>query len=365
VPDLGVRLQLFLGPTLVRPAPYEVVDALDEIEVRNNDRERDGFQLAFALGRHSTARDYALLKGGLLDPPNRVSIMVIIQGLPQVLINGIITRHQVIPSNEPGKSTLRVSGDDTGFQLDRKQVSKAYRNLSDASIVTTILGSYPGLKPVLTATREVPPDTERVVNQQGTDLAFIRELARRNSFVFFTEPTLAPGESIAYWGPKDRPGLPLQSPLTMNMGSSTNVEQLPFDYNALTPVTPEATVIEPTSGLAITLPVPDLLSPSLSSQPAAPLRTTVLRDTANLNTIQAALRMLQAASEAEDTVSGTGSVDAVTYGRALRSRQKVKVRGAGQIHDGIYYVKQVTHRIKRGEYKQSFTLSREGRGATS
>jgi hypothetical protein len=28
--------------------------------------------------------------------------------------------------------------------------------------------------------------------------------------------------------------------------------------------------------------------------------------------------------------------------------------------DGLYYVKSVTHNIKRGEYKQSFELSRNG-----
>ena len=36
------------------------------------------------------------------------------------------------------------------------------------------------------------------------------------------------------------------------------------------------------------------------------------------------------------------------------------VRGAGLAYDGLYYVNSVTHNIKRGEYKQSFQLSRDG-----
>jgi hypothetical protein len=36
----------------------------------------------------------------------------------------------------------------------------------------------------------------------------------------------------------------------------------------------------------------------------------------------------------------------------------VGVRGAGLAYDGLYYVKSVTHDLKRGEYKQSFTLTR-------
>ena len=61
--DLGVRLQVLIGPTIPVPAPYDVVDALLEVEVENNDRERDGFNMTFSLGRKPTARDY-LLPGG-------------------------------------------------------------------------------------------------------------------------------------------------------------------------------------------------------------------------------------------------------------------------------------------------------------
>jgi hypothetical protein len=45
-------------------------------------------------------------------------------------------------------------------------------------------------------------------------------------------------------------------------------------------------------------------------------------------------------------------------GRALRSRQLVAVAGAGMPHDGLHYVRSVTHELKPGEYKQRFTLSR-------
>ncbi len=48
------------------------------------------------------------------------------------------------------------------------------------------------------------------------------------------------------------------------------------------------------------------------------------------------------------------------YGRILKARQLVTVRGAGAAFDGLHYVKKVTHHIKAGEYKQSFELSRNG-----
>ena len=44
----------------------------------------------------------------------------------------------------------------------------------------------------------------------------------------------------------------------------------------------------------------------------------------------------------------------------LKARSLVGVRGAGVAYDGLYYVKSVTHNIKRGAYTQNFTLVREG-----
>jgi hypothetical protein len=36
------------------------------------------------------------------------------------------------------------------------------------------------------------------------------------------------------------------------------------------------------------------------------------------------------------------------------------VRGAGVAYDGLYYVSSVKSTLKRGEFKQSFDLSRNG-----
>ncbi len=90
------------------------------------------------------------------------------------------------------------------------------------------------------------------------------------------------------------------------------------------------------------------------------------RDTANLDPVQALLRALSATSEA--------SADAVTARARWTPCATVGPCGpAGwwgsgawaPAYDGDYYVKEVTHRIKRGEYKQSFTLPAGGLGATS
>jgi hypothetical protein len=362
--SLGVRLQLLIGPTVPVPAPYPVMDALIDLEVTNKDQDFDGFKMSFSLGKDSLL-DYGLLLSGVLDPPSRVVIIVFIGMLPQVLIDGLITDHQIIPSNRPGESTLHVFGKDVSLKLSLEEKSETFPNQTDSVIVTRLIGNYAtlGLVPRVTPTTDVPIQTDRIPSQQGTDLDFIKELARRNGFVFYIEPTPVSGVNIAYWGADNRLGQP-QPALTMNMGSDTNVDNpMTFRFDALGPTAPQVTIVEPFTKMAIPIPVPNSLHPPLARQPASSLRKTLPRNTANLSAIQAGLRALSSSSQSSDAVTASGEMDAIRYGRALRSRQLVGVRGAGQSYSGNYYVQEVTHRIKRGEYKQSFSLRREGRGA--
>ena len=57
---------------------------------------------------------------------------------------------------------------------------------------------------------------------------------------------------------------------------------------------------------------------------------------------------------------GDGSLDVLRYGHILSARKLVGVRGAGTLYNGLYFVQSVTSRIRRGEFKQNFTLTRNG-----
>jgi hypothetical protein len=81
---------------------------------------------------------------------------------------------------------------------------------------------------------------------------------------------------------------------------------------------------------------------------------------AKYSPVEALLIGLAKAAKSSDAVTASGSLDVLRYGRVLRSRHLVGVRGAGLAFNGLYYVKSVTHTIKRGEYKQNFILSRNG-----
>jgi hypothetical protein len=94
--------------------------------------------------------------------------------------------------------------------------------------------------------------------------------------------------------------------------------------------------------------------------PPFPKSFPKIRGTAKLSPLRAIVIGMAKAAKAADAVTGSGTLNVLRYGRVLKPRKLVGVRGVGMAFDGLYYVKGVTHRIKRGEYKQSFTLSRNG-----
>ena len=229
---LGVRLILMAGQTVPLPVSREVSEAFDRLEVTNDADQGDGFQITFTLAKGSLM-EYTVLQSGAVDLFNRVVIGVALGVVPEVLIDGIITHHQLAPSNEPGQSTLTVTGKDVSVMLDLEEKNEPYPNQPDWVIVSTLLGGYAeyGLVPAPTPTTDVPLEIQRVTRQTDTDLKFIQHLAARNGYVFYVEPVTF-GVNTAYWGPENRLSVP-QSALTIDMGTATNVKQLSFSADGL------------------------------------------------------------------------------------------------------------------------------------
>ncbi|HHY56469.1 MAG TPA: hypothetical protein GYA08_13665, partial [Chloroflexi bacterium] len=122
---LGVQLTLLIGPTVAVPAPPLLTEALHSVEVTHSDEGRSGFQLVFQAGRDALTGliDYPLLSLPLLRPFNRVVLIVTFQGIPSVLMDGVITHQQLNPGSEPGTGQLTVTGEDVSVMMDLEEKS--------------------------------------------------------------------------------------------------------------------------------------------------------------------------------------------------------------------------------------------------
>jgi hypothetical protein len=365
-------LSLMLGTMLAVPAPAGVTQCLQAVEVSVSDEEMTGFGLTF--NAEPGASDVMqLLSAVLLKPFSRVVVTAAVNGVPQVLVDGLITKLDRVPAQGGRGAALIASGLDVSVAMTLHEESREYPVESPEMIVARLILGYAefGLVPEVVPTiLAVPPlPIDRTPIQDGTDLGAIQQLAAMFGYVFYVTPGPVPLVNQAYWGPPLRVGIP-QPALSVDLGPATNVESLSFEYDALKPVMVQGDVLDLTTNLEV--PVEALVSlrlPPLASIPALvsnlPHTRSMLLRHPGLDVAQAEV-LAQAIVDrsTDDVVTASGELDTFRYGSLLRARGLVGVRGAGTLYDGMYYVKSVRHTIARGSWRQQFTLTREGLGPT-
>jgi len=372
----GINFTLLIGPTVPVPAPPFLIESLQNLEVTYNDDQRSGFQITFNIGRNGPQDmlDYQHLSTPLLKPFNRLVLIVTFNAIPRVIMDGVITNQQMQPGSEPGTSTLTITGDDISLMMDREEKTVEHIGQSDMLIATRIISSYtqykliPKIIPPLSIDQPIP--IERTPVQRGTDLEYLKTLALRYGYVFYIIPGPVPLTNTAYLGPPVRIGMP-QSALTFNMGPQTNVSSINFQYNALDPVVVSSNVTDRQTNQS--MPVQTFTSTRLPFATQSALSTNLpnvrkvqLENSEGLNYMQAmTLAQARTDSSLDNVVTADGELDALQYADILIPRGLVGLRGVGYSYDGLYYVKRVTHTIRNGEYKQSFSLTREGVGSTT
>jgi hypothetical protein len=357
-------LTLLVGPMEPLPAPKPLVDALVSVEVTESATGRSGFQLTFTLSDKGILETFFLIAGSSPLPVLRVVLLVTFPGIPQVLIDGVVLHTEVQPDVMSGSSKLVVTGKDLAAMMDLIDFSGLpYPGMSPDIRVLTILAKYavfgvvPEVIPV--PAPDVPIPMLQIPTQKKTDLQYIEALAQEVGYVFYMVPGPLPGMSQAYWGPQIRLGLP-QTALNVNLDTWTNVESLNFRYEPQNSVLPIVFIQEPISKMTIPIPIPPVtpFNPPLGAFVPVPQKIEQLTETAKLNPAQALMKGFARSVATADVMTGEGTLDVMRYGQPLRARSLVGVRGAGLPWDGMHYVDSATHRIKPGEYKQSFVLKR-------
>jgi hypothetical protein len=362
----SLKLSLLMGPIPV-PAPRAAVEALSAVKVDLGSGDtQGGFELTFDLPGGSPISTLFLIAGGGGGVPlMRVVLVVTINGRAEPIVDGVATDVEMQPG-DGGTGKLVVKGKDLSALMDVQEIpALPFPAMPPSVRVLVILSKYAafGVIPqvIPSIVDEVPLPTEQIPQQQGTDYAYVKKLAQEAGYVFYLEPGPAPGVSRAYWGPEIRVGVP-QPALTTGMDALTNVEQLSFHLDREAKSIPVVYFQDQQTKLSFGIPIPDVtpLNPPLGLIPPLPPKIEHLSDTGHLKPAQALMRGLAYAGQHSDSVFGSGRLDVARYGRILKSRRLVGVRGAGLPYDGLYYVKTVTHDIQRGAYKQTFSLARNG-----
>ncbi len=368
----GVHLSLMIGPLVPVPVSQAVLEALTEVEVSSGETDKgaSGFQLTFRIDKNSPLQILFLLSGGNPLLLMRVVIVVTLRGSSEVIMDGVITNHEMASGSDSTHPRLVITGEDITKVMDLMDLSGfPFPAMPAEGRIGLLLLKYAmfGVVPLVipSVLIDVPIPTGNIPSQQGTDLKYIRSLAARVGYVFYIEPGPAVGVNVAYWGPRIKVGVP-QSALNVDMDAHTNVESLNFKFDNQKSRLPLVYIYNEITKVIFPIPIPPItpLNPPLGLLPPIPSNLGELKpfraDLSKFSIPSAIMIGLADASLAAEAVTGSGRLDVLRYGRILKARQLVGVRGVGTAYDGLHYVTRVKHKIKQGQYKQEFELSRNG-----
>jgi hypothetical protein len=362
----GFYLTLMIGPVVPVPVSQEVLDALTSVSVTTNSESGSGFQLEFTLSNNSPLQTIFLLAGGAAIPLIRVIIIVTVGGNSEILMDGVMTNHEIRPGADVSHSVLTITGEDLSRVMDYIDFSGfPFPAMPAEARVALIVAKYSflGLVPLVIPSIliDIPIPTDRIPVQQGKDLTYVRALADEVGYVFYVEPGPEVGMSTAYWGPQIKTGAP-QKALSINMDAASNIDTVSCSFNSQGTVIPIVYIQNEETHVPIPIPIPPItpLNPPLGLIPPLSLNFEPIEGAAKYSPLRAAAIGLTKAARTADAVTATGSLHVVRYGAILKARRLVGLRGVGEAFDGLYYVTSVTSKIKRGDFTQDFTLTRNG-----
>ncbi|HEY2014011.1 MAG TPA: hypothetical protein VGH38_10955, partial [Bryobacteraceae bacterium] len=258
----SVQLTLMMGPIFPSTVPRTVLDALAEVEVKVEDVGQSGFQLTFSIDKQSPLQILFLLTGGLPLLFMRVVVVATVNGVANVLIDGVVTNNHIAPGDKGSNSTLTITGKDLTALMDQSNWSGfPFPACPPEARVALLVAKYAlfGVIPLIipSVMIDVPIPIDIIPSQQGTDLQYIRSLAEQVGYVFYIDPGPEPGMSKAYWGPQIKIG-PVQKALSSDMDAYTNVESLHFTFDQEKNKIPILYIYNQETGITIPIPIPPI-----------------------------------------------------------------------------------------------------------
>jgi phage protein D len=354
VPALGFTLLLAMAP-----APPDIVDAVQEIEVDASNEEASVFRLRLGISQNAIG-DWTLLLQDFFRPLVPVSIRVTTGiGIPEALMNGYVSGQQVTYGLEPGTSVLEVTGMDATLLMNLQEKAMAWPNMPDHAIAAAIFGQY-ALLPRVQPTPPQLVEPEGTTTQRATDIRFLRRLAERNGFECYVAPEPLTGVDMGFFQPPQVTPGPPQAVLNVNSGTETNVTDFKIGYEMAQPTTAVAAGLDIATKAIQPALAPASLQVPLGVEPALfrvipppivrPADTGLMRAGELQPMVQAIVDRSSWAVTAEGRVSpGLG---------ILRPGGIVNIRGAGRVFSGSYYLTRVSHVINREGHAQSFQARR-------
>jgi len=348
-----------------RPAPAELAEAVEEVEVETHLALADILRLRLGIGLIDGGSGWSLIDEGSFARLSSVRLVATIDGAPTAIFDGHVAETTVELSDDPAHASLEVVALDPTALMNLEERVREWPNLTDSAIATVVFGEH-GMVPVVDETRPARTQLDTTVIQRDTDIRFLRHLAARNGFDVYAAPTSGPGVVEGHFHSPKLASKPA-GVLSVALGEATNVAAFSARHEMLRPTTAagadvDAGGVDEQTGEARSPAQPALGRRALLNGDRP--RHTLLR-AGGLSTAPELETLAQATVDRSTwAVVAEGEVETAVYAGVLIPGQTVLVRGAGTTLSGTYLVERVGHHIAGQRYSQRFTLRRNALEAT-
>ena len=358
-------LEILIDGTPVDQTFYE---QMIQVEVEENVDLPGALLLKLPVSA-TDASDLTYVNDTRLRPLASIAVVATQDGKPdECIFDGYVLQHKLHLETGSTSSTLQVWAQDSSWLMNLEEKVREWVNVTDANVALSIFESYGITAAHENSDDDSPSHTEdgRTLMQRGSDIQFLRQIARRNGKLCRVACKDTPGKRIGYFAKPQVQGAPVLS-LALHDPESPSVDALDFEWDVTRPSAVKArqalltnsdadgvSVSTSDSGLAA---LDDQSLADFVGQPMTALLTTTVADAGELK-----LRSAGLLRESGWFARCEGEADVARLGAVIRAGTVVSVDGAGALNSGKYFVWSVRHTCTLQNHTMHFSLVRNALG---
>jgi hypothetical protein len=363
---VSVSVQLIVGGT---PVPSAFYDAILQLEIEEN-CDRPGTLLLRLPANRTSRGDLQFVGDGTFEPMTSVAL-TLAQGNPgastQCVFDGYALAWRLHLARASTSSAIEIWAQDASWLMNLDDHVAEWAGLTDGEVANAIFASY-GFTPAPgNLAGDSPshlPDGHTLL-QRGTDLQFLRGLARRGGKLLRIACAGPPGLRTGYFVSPAVTGQPVATISLVDQDRWTT-ETLDFDWDVMRPAQVSASQVDlsqtSATGTEVTGTDSGLAPLDQRSYPAYLGRSSALLLTAPADVPELSQRTAAVLAESGFFVRCTGEASIDRIGAVLRAGDVVTIAGAGNLHSGNWLVWQARHRFSLDGWTTGFTLVRNAMG---
>jgi len=329
------------------------VGAVSEIEVLETLGETTRFR--FRVPVRIEDGDLAALANGATDPGATVTVVA----SEELLVTGPVTGQRVHLSGEGETSYVDVLGGDRTLEMAREAKITSWSSMRASDAVTAVLADY-GFVPEVTSTGTVFGPTGHDLVQRGTDLAFVRRLARQHGYLFWLSTTPV-GLEVAHFGPPPVSGSS-EATLALHLdGAALDRVDLAWDADRPTMVTAaglDSGTVETVDASVAASPLAAMAGQGLAAVNGGGYSALTVAAGDDASTLSGPAN--DALTEADLFVRARAATTYTRAGRVLHAHTLIDLDGLGQRHSGAWLVASVRHIVDAVSHRMECTFVRNG-----